>query len=478
MRKIFFLPLFLWIAVFPFLSQAETMHYTIMTDDDLTVNALSANGVEDFLREKGSGYAGKKVTDTDGQKRLVSEIIYRAAKENRINSEALLALLQKESSGLTSKTTNDFAMGFGVCDSCSASEIEPYRGIAKQFRMAAEQLRYDFDILQNGGSTISGWKKDVPKTTIDGKTIVPETHATALMLSYNPFLGAYDGGDPSFGGVSLLRKIWDDYFANRGRIRYPNGTIFRVKGEKGYYLIQNDTIRKFGSKTIMNSMVSGDTVFITLSANVANDQYRFYEAGSTIKFQDSSVLQNKKTNDLYLLSDGKKRLFTEEGRKAYGYYEEQITIVSSKDLKEIPNGKPITGFIEFPGGAVVQMVGTDRYYYVNSDNTAKHPIKEKKLLDIRFSKEPILRVSKKRLKQYKTGQQALLQNGVLVTSKKTTAVYFIENKKRRRVESPAVLKKYGYTFEQVKTIPHRFLLEHPEGKELTLKKEAAKKTKK
>jgi hypothetical protein len=452
-------------------AQAKTYRYTIMTDDDLTVNALSASDIERTLSEYGSGYAGVRVTDTDGRKRLVSRIIYKSARQHRINAEALLALLQKESSGLTSGSRNDFAMGFGVCDSCSSAEIQQYRGVAKQFRLAARQLRYDYDILKAGGSTISGWRKDSPRTTLDGHTVIPETHATALMLSYNPFIGAYDGGDPSFGGVSLLRRIWNNYFAKRGRVRYPNGTVFKIKRRKGYYLIQNDRIRRFASATIMRSMLpnADDSRIVKISQRVANDQYRFYEAGRKIRLPNGIIAQNRKSGAVYLISNGKKRGFTQEGLRAYGYYPEQIQQVRPRDLR-MPEGRTITGYIEFPGGALVKVEESGKYFYVNKNNTRRLPIKNRALLRTRFARETLLTVPRSRMKKYPIGKKALLANGTLVTSKTTSAVWLIERRKRRRVASQQVMRRYGYRQQDVVQIPHKLLKAHKKGAALTLKK--------
>lgn len=475
MKRIALAALCIAFLTIPVTSQAATYRYTIMTDADLTVNAMSASDIERFLTENGSGYAGLRITDTDGRKRLASRIIYSAARQHRVNSEALLALLQKESTGLTSGGTNEFAMGFGVCDSCSPEQTAPYRGIARQFRMAAEQLRHDMDILEAGGSTISGWRKDTPRTTIDGHTVIPETHASALMLSYNPFIGAYDGGDPSFGGVSLLRKIWNDYFAKRGRVQYPNGTIFKIKGEAGYYLIQNNQIRRFASKSIMQTMLPNgrDEDVVKISVAVANDQYRFYQRGPRISLPNYTIAQNKKTGAVYLIVDGKKRGFTRAGLNAYGYYPEQIAQVPPKDLR-MPEGKPITGFIEFPGGALVRIQESGKLFYVDDDNEKRHPIKNNSLIEIRFPNEIILNVPRSRMKKYPIGKKALLTSGSLVTSPKTSAVYLIDNRKRRRIASQKVMKRYGYKQSKVKTIPDTLLKAHQKGEPVTLKKESTK----
>lgn len=460
------------ILVAPAQTHAKTYRYTIMTDDDLTVNAMSPSDIERTLSEYGSGYAGLRVDDVDGRRRQVSRIIYQAARQHGINAEALLALLQKESSGLTSGGTNEFAMGFGVCDSCSPEQIAPYRGIAKQFRMAAEQLRHDFDILSAGGSTISGWRKDSPRTTLDGHTVIPETHATALMLSYNPFIGAYDGGDPSFGGVSLLRQIWNNYFAKRGRVRYPNGTIFTVSGQRGFYLIQNNTIRRFRSKSIMRSMYPNAeaTRVVEVSTAVANDQYRFYESGPRINLPDGIVARNKRNGAVFLISQGKKRRFSDDGLRAYGYYPEQIHEFSARALR-MPKGKPITGFIDFPGGALVRVQESGKYFYIDSDNARRHPVKNTALLRARFENEYVLTVPRSRVKKYPIGKKALLANGTLATSKKTNAVWLIEHRKRRRITSRKVMRRYGYQQDRVKHVPHKLLKAHKKGRPVTLEKE-------
>src|SRR3989338_10158737 len=59
-------------------------------------NDMTSAEIQAFLEQKGSSLAQYTATDTDGELRFASEIIWRAATANGINPKILLVLLQKE----------------------------------------------------------------------------------------------------------------------------------------------------------------------------------------------------------------------------------------------------------------------------------------------------------------------------------------------------------------------------------------------
>lgn len=154
----------------------------ILDDRDIfDLGTMDLTALRSFLNQRGA-LGRMKIADIDGVEKEPAEIIWRVATSYKVNPKYLLALLQKEQSLVedTSPTQRqlDWAMGFGVCDSCSKEDprIQAYKGFANQIEYAAKQHRerYLFQLLGKG-TTISGYAPG-KLAVVDGQNKIGRAH--------------------------------------------------------------------------------------------------------------------------------------------------------------------------------------------------------------------------------------------------------------------------------------------------------------
>lgn len=125
-----------------------------------------------------------------GSGMTAAEIIYDAAQKSHINPQALLVLLQKESSLITDKVPNDFdyrkATGYGCPDTAACDS--KYYGFKNQIYRAAELFRYVLDnnstYYPAGRTVYVGYH---PSSSCGGTQVHIENRATAALYQYTPY---------------------------------------------------------------------------------------------------------------------------------------------------------------------------------------------------------------------------------------------------------------------------------------------------
>ena len=73
---------------------------------------------------------------------------------------------------------------------------------------------YTKSLSSGGGSTVSGWKTNVAKKTLDPCTVTPDGIASAASYTYTPWVGAYSSGtcgSLANGGSTLLGTMVQRY---------------------------------------------------------------------------------------------------------------------------------------------------------------------------------------------------------------------------------------------------------------------------
>jgi len=432
---------------------------SLITDLEMeNASLLTADGIQRFLEEKGSILATTTAQDIDGQTKRVADIIESVSIKYNLSPMLFLVMAQKESSAITSTTLTypieHWILGFGRCDSCTEEQAAPYRGIANQFNSAASRIRdgYLADLADHG-YTISGWGPGRTKTTLDGIEVTPENDATAALYTYNPWVGAYGGGDSRWGANSLFQKLWQEW--NPG-VKYPNGTLIQIG--QVVYLIQDGKKRAFTSKSAL--IANYDLRKIIIVSSVAGEMYK---TGANIQFPNYTLLRNP-AGTVYLLVNGKKRGFTSQKvMYAMGYNPEQILDAGWDEIKDIPEGKPFTAKTAYPQGALLQDRETSAVFYIDPRGK-KHPIWSPVILRNRFPNQSVSVVDHELLAQFTQAQPVGFVDGTLLTSTKSGAVYVIANGKRRPFASGESFAKYGYQWENVITVSDTLLKIHKKGR--------------
>lgn len=438
-----FLIVFLYTFIpLPLRADLSFDHDYIISDYDLTnYKTMTLDEIQLFLEDGGGILGNYMAIDIDGKKKLASEIIYRAAIEYSINPQVIITLIQKEQTLVTQfpkkSTQLDWATGFGAYD--GRRPVERFRGFTTQIDRAAWRLQYflehPWEFRYRAGQTYR----------IDWHKVTPQNTATAALYNYTPHLK----------GNKLFFAIWKKWFAKIDG-DYSDGSLLRVKGESGVWLIQNDKRRPFKSKAVFLLSYKFNNV-----QEVDKKELEAYEIGESMKFPNYSLVRAS-LGDLFMLVGDKKRPITEKLFKAIGFHPEEIIDLEDKDLTMYKPGDPVMS--PYPTGALLQNKETYGVYYVKGNT--KYPIVDVNILYNNYPYNSIIKVDPQELKSFETGSHIRFRDGTLIKTNDSTDVYVISNGKRLPIFSESIFEALGYQWETIITIPDYTLTMHPLGEVL------------
>jgi hypothetical protein len=139
-----------------------------------------------------------------------ADAIARSSRAYRINPLVFLVYLEI-TQGLVGATEYPFPPNrveyVFQCGCLTAVNCLPeLAGLDHQMDCLARDLRKALDDVKANGSTVGGWGKDSPSTTLDGQKVTPSTDATAALYDHTPVV---DEG--SAGGMWIFWNVWQLY---------------------------------------------------------------------------------------------------------------------------------------------------------------------------------------------------------------------------------------------------------------------------
>ena len=419
----------------------------ILDDRDIfDLGTMDLTALRSFLNQRGA-LGRMKIADIDGVEKEPAEIIWRVATSYKVNPKYLLALLQKEQSLVedTSPTQRqlDWAMGFGVCDSCSKEDprIQAYKGFANQIEYAAKQHRerYLFQLLGKG-TTISGYAPG-KLAVVDGQNIKPVNNATAMLYTYTPHI---------HGNLNLWR-IWRRWFS----LSFPDGTVAQGKSSKEIYLIRFGQKRLFKSKLAAASIIDPSKI-----VQVEDSQLTAYPDGTPISFPNYSIVETE-DGKRYLIDGNAKRLIvTKEAFRRLGFIEDDVIEAKAKELETYEDGRDLTVASQFPTGQLA--TGPDKKLWYVEDGI-KREIQHPALINLYFKGRKSKSLTEKQLDTFRTIEPYLLRDGELVSGDKGTTVYVVENSLLRPIQSGTVFEELGWQWRNVIKVPQAVIELHQLG---------------
>lgn len=433
-------------------AQEQFDYNYIISDNDLTdYTSLTFDQIQAFLVSKNSTLADY----VDPTTRLsAAQVIYQSAQDFQINPKFLLALLQKEQSlvehPLPQPNQYDWATGYAVCDSCTTTDpdLQKFKGFYNQVYNAAKRIRtvYLAD-LETKGMTTSGYGPGLTKL-VDGLPITPANNATAVVYTYTPHLE----------GNKLLFQIWQRFFART----YPDGTLLKAEGENDVWLIENGFRRKFANQSVYLSRYSDFSRLITVNRT---DLLKYPE-GQEIKFANYSYLRVP-SGTVYLLVDDQLRGFASaEALRRVGVNPEEIIEVAAEDIKNYPQGQPITIESVYPLGALLQDKTTGGVYWVQDGQ--KYPLWSREIMTANFPHRRPLPTTPQELANYQNGAPLKFRDGELIKAHHEPTVYLISHGQRRPFKSAEDFLALGFAWENVITTTPAAVSLHELGEPLTV----------
>ena len=420
----------------------------ILSDGEFfDTKAMTVDGIQTFLEQKGSSLASQVFPDVDGQIKKASEIIARSAAAYNLNPKVLLVLLQKEQSLIENPTPRpynyDWATGYAVCDSCSPSDpkLQKFKGFANQIENAAFQNVYYTTNPQK-----FSYKLGSP-ADIDGQLVIPETVATAALYNYTPHLH----GNENFW------KLWMRYFSKF----YPDGTVVQETGSDAVWLLQNGKKRLFASVGALMSRYSKSQIVQVKKGDL--DQYT---VSDPIKFAQYSLLQSKKGAIFLIVDDKRYGITSKTVFKQIGFNPDEVVKASDKELADIPMGGLIIKADDNPRGQLFQDKKTGGVFFVQQG--IKHPIWAKEILTVNFPYIKPVKKTTKELDAFPTGDPTLFEDGTIITSAATDMIYIVSHGQKRPIASKAVFDTLGFQAENIVHTTDRAVSLHPDGEPIDI----------
>ena len=432
-----------------FASAMEFEPNDIISNSDLQdYDSMTQESIQEFLNNQAGILKNYHAIDYFDIEKTAAEIIYNAAQAYKINPQWILATLQKEQSLITNPSptqyNQDWAMGYGVCDSCSVDDpaLQLFKGFGNQVDRATWRIRYYYDNPEKFNFHVG------QLYSIDGRDVMIFNQATANLYNYTPHLH----GNENFW------KIWNRWFAKI----YPDGTLVKQEGKAGVWLLENGKRRPFWSKTALLSRYD-ETKVIEISRN---DLQR-YEEGYPIKYPNFSLLSSPAGQIYLTVNNEKKQIESPEVFKLIGYNPEEVIQVTDEELGYYEEGRKITVNSLYPQGALLQDKKSGGVYYV--EDGIKYPIADKTIMKANYPKFKITAVSSDELNKYITAANGVkLKDGVLIKSKTDPKVYVVSNGERRWIANEQTFKQLGYKFSNILDVNDIVLNLHAEGQALDL----------
>lgn len=198
--------------------------------------------------------------------------------------------------------------------------------------------------------------------------------------------------------------------------------------------------------------------------DVDRDELQVYETGTPIKFPNDSLLQAP-SGGVFLLSDGTKRpIVSREAFRRLGYNPEELIPVTWEDVRAYPVGDPITEDTLFPSGILLQSRQTGGVYFIQ--NGVRRAIHSREIYASQFGGRRPIPADDEDILQYPKGEDMPFRDGEIITAPGTRSVYVISNGMRRPIPSGDVFRELGLRWENLIRTTDRALAVHPEGEPL------------
>ncbi|MDP3900139.1 MAG: hypothetical protein Q8Q23_03610 [bacterium] len=460
MKKVLIALFFVFFLAQPVLASEFNPNYIISDSEILDSDSMTLSEIQNFINSKEGALKNYLVTEKDGlpvdeigkTTMTAAEVIYERATTNKVNPKFLLTLIQKEQSLLTDTNPTqrqyDWAAGYGCPDSGGCNDR--WQGFWKQINSASLQFRSYMDepnmYKYNAGETYI-FTNPYGTISTEDITVTPYNRATAALYNYTPHV---------YNGNYNFWKLWNRFFSRL----FPDGTLVQVEGEAGVWLIQNGEKRPFLSYGALTTRYNTKSII-----NVKKADLDGYPKGAPIKFAQYSLLQSPLGVIYLLVDDTKRRILNPEVFRQLGFNPEEVEHVSSVDLSYYQDGLPISETDAYPTGALLRDPETGGVYFVI--NNKKAPLIDPIFLTTKFKNQAVIKSSAAELEKFEKIEPVKLDDGYLLKSNLSLAVYVISNGKKRTITSGKIFESLGYKWENIMEVHPRVLALYDNDEPLT-----------
>ncbi len=415
----------------------------LISDNELSdYNSMDLAEIQNFLEKTDGSLKNYICLDKEGNFKTASQTFYETSRKWLINPKYLLILVQKEMSLLTDKSPKqsqyDWATGYGCPDSGGCNPR--WKGFYKQVNSAAAQTRYYLDHIGE-----FNYRPHL-NYTIDDQEVIPENTATASLYNYTPHIH----------GNQLFWNLWNKYFSQK----WPDGALLRAENSETVYLIENEKKRKIVSQSVFYSRFNPAKI-----VEVSRSDLKNYQNGPPVKYHNFSLLKNSKGEIYMIVNDQKRKIENQEVFRQLGFMEDELIKASNSELAEYRQGPEITEHTLYPAGALIQNEKTRAVYYVISGR--KKLIINEEILNFNFQGLTIKKASPGELDRYRSAQPVKLPGGELIKTPDSNTVYVISEGKRLPIFNAKIFLDMNYSWDNIITVSKQTLEVHPLGQTIT-----------
>ncbi|KKT26988.1 MAG: N-acetylmuramoyl-L-alanine amidase family 2 [Parcubacteria group bacterium GW2011_GWA2_43_9b] len=250
----------------------------------------------------------------------------------------------------------------------------------------------------------------------------------------------------SMGGVYrgsvIISQTQADLFSESRFLKYPDGSLLRIKDNFSVYLIQD------GQKRNLNVSVKQ---FMVLGFDF--DRVRVVEETDLAGYLETDMV--KYGPDKQLLSDGQRVYLIQAGQKRWipsdalfatlGYSWSKIKSAPT-DLKNYLDG----AVLSYPDGTLLQAAGQEAVYLVSGGQLSRF-ISAEIFLNLKYNWSKIKKIPAEELAYYPIGDFVKYKDGALLRPNDENNVYLISGGKPQLVDG-ATFKKKKYKWVNVLVI--------------------------
>ncbi len=223
---------------------------------------------------------------------------------------------------------------------------------------------------------------------------------------------------------------------------FPDGMVVQEKGSNDIWLISQGKKRLFKSKNIFLSRYHARSL-----VTVESHSLDLYERGSPISYPQYSLLRDPKKNIYLIIDDKRYHIPSMALFRKIGYNPDELIKASKKDIEGYDLAGSLSVENKNPLGELVQDNKTKSVFLVR--DTVKYPLLEEVLLKTNFRHWKIKKVSPKKLNTFTDGEPVVFKDGTLVKYAYDDLIYIISDGLKRPITSLEAFSALGFDFSQV-----------------------------
>jgi hypothetical protein len=241
---------------------------------------------------------------------------------------------------------------------------------------------------------------------------------------------------------------------------YPSGSLLQAVGDPNVYLITDGYKRLITSYSALTSRFNSSLIIQVNTTLLSN-----YPDGTPINFPNYSLLQDEDSNIFLLVDETLRKIDSDKTFNSIGFSSDEIVDITNTERAQYSEGLAITSATIAPTGQLYQLKTNKAVYYVRDG--VRQVIVDPAILAARFPNEEPTPVDSVIIEQYKEGKALLLPDGNLVKGAGSPTVYIITDGMRRAIDSESTFLSFGWSWNKILTISDEALALHPLGAALT-----------